>query len=157
MHILDISTPDAPALVSTYAHVTSCDPVVVDDQHAFVTLRSGTLCQGFTNQLEVIDISNLASPQLVTTYAMTNPHGLGKDGNTLFICDGTDGLKVYDASDVNHIDSKMLAHFTSIQATDVIPLNGVLMMMGAEGIYQYNYDNKDEIKLLSVIPITHED
>lgn len=155
MLILDITDPDVPSLLSTYTHITSCDPVVVDDEHAFVTLRSGTTCQGFTNQLEVIDITNLASPQLTNTYEMVNPHGLGKDGNTLFVCDGTAGLKVYDAAQVNIIDQKMLAHFSSIQATDVIPLNDVLMMMGADGIYQYDYSDIHDIKLLSVIPIAH--
>jgi hypothetical protein len=75
MYILDISSPETPTQISNYQHVRSCDPVVVDEKYAYVTLRSGTQCQGFTNQLEVIDISNLKSPQLLKTYPMTNPHG----------------------------------------------------------------------------------
>jgi hypothetical protein len=97
MYILDISDPASPSKISTYQHIRSCDPVVVDDQYAYVTLRSGTICQGFTNQLEVIDISDLTAPTLLQTYPMTNPHGLGVDGKTLFICDGSDGLKTRPA------------------------------------------------------------
>jgi len=151
MHILDISTPESLTLVSTYQHVQSCDPVVVDDKYAYVTLRSGTTCQGFTNQLEVINIENLASPQLLYTYTMTNPHGLGIDEGTLFICDGDDGLKAFDASDVSKISENLLAHYKDINATDVIPLGNILLMIGADGIFQYDYSNPKDIKLLSQI------
>lgn len=157
MHIVDISSPESPQRISTYQHIRSCDPVVVDDQYAYVTLRSGTTCQGFTNQLEIIDISDLSSPQLLKTYPMTNPHGLGIDENTLFICDGADGLKAFDASDVDKIDQRQIAHFKDIDAFDVIPLNDVLMMIGGDGIFQFDYSNRNEMRLLSKIDVTHED
>lgn len=155
MYIMDISTPESPVHISTYQHVRSCDPVVVDDQYAYVTLRSGTTCQGFTNQLEVIDVTNLTSPQLVKVYPMTNPHGLGIDDHTLFICDGDDGLKAYNAADVNTIDQNMLAHYKDINAFDVIPFNDILMMIGSDGIFQYDYSNPEKITLLSTINVTH--
>jgi hypothetical protein len=157
MYIFSVSTPAAPSLISTYAHVRSCDPVIVDGNYAYVTLRSGTACQGFTNQLEVIDITNLQSPQLIKTYSMTNPHGLGKDNETLFICDGEAGLKVYDASDINAIDSKQLAHHQDIHAYDVIPFNNVLMMIGEDGLFQYDYADPKNIKLLSHIVVSNEE
>jgi hypothetical protein len=152
MHIMDITTPESPALLSTYQHIQSCDPVVVDDKYAYVTLRSGSACQGFTNQLEVIDIENLRSPKLLQTYQMTNPHGLGID-KTLFICDGDDGLKAFDVSDVNTISQNLLAHYKNIQAIDVIPFNNILMMIGKDGIFQYDYADPTNIKLLSHISV----
>lgn len=153
MHILNVSNPSAPEKVSTYAHVTSCDPVVVQGDFAYVTLRSGTQCQGFSNQLEVIDIKNLETPQLLKTYQMHNPHGLGIDNNTLFICDGNDGLKVYDATDINSIDQNQVAHYKDIHAFDVIPFNNTLIMIGNDGLFQYDYSNPKDIKLLSTIQI----
>ena len=153
MHIMDISSPESPAMVSTYQHVQSCDPVVVDDKYAYVTLRSGTTCQGFTNQLEVINIENLSSPQLLYTYPMTNPHGLGIDNETLFICDGDDGLKAFDARDVSKISANMLAHYKDINATDVIPLGNVLLMIGEDGIFQYDYTDPSKMALLSHIKV----
>jgi len=156
MHILDVSNPESPVKVSTYQHVRSCDPVVVDENYAYVTLRSGTSCQGFTNQLEVIDISNLSAPQLLKTYPMTNPHGLGIDNATLFICDGNDGLKAFNASDINTIDKNLLAHYKDINATDVIPYKDNLIMIGEDGIFQYDYSNPKEIKLLSTLAVQHE-
>ncbi len=156
MHIMDITDPDLPQLLSTYQHVTSCDPVVVDDKYAYVTLRSGNACQGFTNQLEVINIENLAAPQLLGTYPMTNPHGLGIDGNTLFICDGDAGLKAFDVTDISKISDNMLAHYEDINATDVIPFNSVLMMIGTGGIFQYDYSDPADIRLLSHITLQVE-
>ena len=46
MHIYDNVNPANPVRLSTYEHVQSCDPVVVRDDYAFVTLRSGNECQG---------------------------------------------------------------------------------------------------------------
>jgi hypothetical protein len=157
MYIIDISTPESPVQLSTYQHIRSCDPVVVDDNYAYVTLRSGTTCQGFTNQLEIIDIKNLKSPQLLATYAMTNPHGLGIDDKTLFICDGDDGLKAYDATDINKIDQNQIAHYKDINAMDVIPFNNILMMIGHDGIFQFDYSNPKDIKLLSKIEVSNDE
>jgi hypothetical protein len=156
MHILDISNPSLPVKVSKYEHVRVCDPVVVDDTLAFVTLRSGTQCTGFTNQLEVINIKNLQSPQLIKTYPMTNPHGLGIDQSTLFICDGADGLKIYDAQDVQSIDKNQLAHYSKIHAYDVIPFNDLLIMIGEDGIFQYDYTDPKMIKFLSKLDVADE-
>ncbi|MDH4090137.1 MAG: hypothetical protein OEV74_13500 [Cyclobacteriaceae bacterium] len=153
MHILDITVPESPTKVSTYEHIRSCDPVVVDGNYAYVTLRSGNSCQGFTNQLEVIDIEDLTSPKLLRTYPMTNPHGLGIDNQTLFICDGSDGLKAFDISDINTISEHLLVHYKEINATDVIPFNNILMMIGEDGLFQYDYSDPANIKLLSHIEI----
>jgi hypothetical protein len=155
MYILDASNPAAPTKISTYEHIRSCDPVVVDANYAYVTLRSGSECQGFTNQLEVIDIQDILSPKLLNTYQMSNPHGLGIDDNTLFVCDGDAGLKIFDAKDIDAIDANQLAHYSDINAFDVIPLDNVLMMIGADGLFQYDYSDPANIKLLSHLPV-HE-
>lgn len=153
MHILSLDNPENPAVISTYTHVTSCDPVVVQDGYAYVTLRSGNACAGFTNQLEVIDIHDKTAPSLVKIYPMTNPHGLGVDGDLLFVCDGQDGLKVYKADDVMAIDQNLIKHYESIHAFDVIPHNDRLVMIGEDGLFQYSYADPENITLLSQITI----
>lgn len=157
MHIFDISDRDRPEYISSYNHVNSCDPVIVEGNLAFVTLRSGTECDGFTNQLEVIDISDLRNPRPLHVFPMFNPHGLTKDGNTLFICDGEDGLKVFDASDISTIDQHLIAHDRSIQAYDIIAFNNVAMLIGDDGLYQYDYSDLNNIRLLSTIQINFDD
>jgi hypothetical protein len=153
MHIYDLSTPENPVKLTSYAHINSCDPVVVNGDYAYVTLRSGSQCEGFTNQLEVLDISEITAPSLVKVYPMHNPHGLGIDEDVLFICDGDAGLKIYDAKDKNNIDKNLIKHYWNIHAFDVIPFNNVLMLIGEDGIVQYDYSDLSAIKKLSHIKI----
>lgn len=156
MYIFGLDDPEKPTQISRYAHVRSCDPVVVEGDLAYVTLRSGTTCQGFTNQLEVIDIKDLTNPVLLKIYPMTNPHGLGIDNKNLFICDGDDGLKIYDATDHLKISDNQLAHYKNINTYDVIPYNNVAIMTGKDGIYQFDYSNPKDIKLLSKVTISNQ-
>jgi hypothetical protein len=153
MHIYDNSNPTNPLHLSTYEHVNSCDPVVVNGDLAWVTLRSGNFCAGFTNQLEVINISNARSPKHVKTYPMQNPHGLGIDRSTLFLCEGEYGLKVFDIEDHLKVDQNLKEHFTGHDAFDVIPLGTTLLLIGKDGLYQYDYSDLNEMKLLSKIPV----
>jgi hypothetical protein len=153
MVVLDISVPLSPQWKSFFSHARSCDPVIVDDTLAYITLRTGTNCGGSLNTLDVVNIKDLSIPSLVMSYPMTNPHGLGKDGNILFICDGDAGLKVYDASDPLEISSHLIYTYPDINAFDVIPIGSVLVLIGDDGLYQYNYSNVTNITLLSKIEI----
>lgn len=151
MYIMSIQNPAAPQVLSLYEHVTSCDPVVTDGRYAYVTLRTGRTCTAAAvNQLDIVDIQNVEAPVLVKPYSMTNPNGLGIDGNLLFVCD--DGLKVYDATDVMALELK---HHFRINAFDVIPDNGRLLVIGSDGFYQYTYDD-ESLELLSKIDVTPE-
>lgn len=153
MIIYDLSSPGNPKYISEITHITSCDPVVIEGNYAYVTLRSGTACNGFTNQLDVVDISSITHPFIAKSYAMFNPYGLGIDNHILFICDGDAGLKVYDATDPLSINLHQIAHFENIKTYDVIPMDGLLMLIGDDGLYQYDYSNLDSLQLLSHIPI----
>ncbi len=151
MFIYNINNPDNPVLAGQFAHVRSCDPVIADDNFAYVTLRSGTACQGFTNQLDVLQLNNLTDPQLLKSYDFNNPHGLSKDGNLLFICDGNAGLKVYDASDVMNL--KLIKQISNLETYDVVAYNNIALVVAKDGLYQYDYSNLNEIRLLSKIGI----
>jgi hypothetical protein len=154
MFIFNVNNPDVPTPAGEFSHVRTCDPVIADDTHAYVTLRSGTTCQGFTNQLDILKLNNVNDPVHQKTYPLTNPHGLSKDGNLLFICDGNDGLKVFNAADV--MDLKEVAHVTGIDTYDVIAMNKVALVIAKDGLYQYNYTNPADMKLLSRIGITRK-
>lgn len=153
IYIYDNTNPLNPAYVSQYDHITACDPVVVDDNYAYFTLSNDAPCHMGVNQLEVVDITDLAHPTLKITVPMTNPHGIGIDNKKLFICDKQDGLKVYNTTDVMQIANNQIAHFANINAADVIPFNNRLMMIGDDGLYQYDYSNVENITLLSRIPV----
>ena len=151
MFIYSISNPSNPTVLGQSFHVRSCDPVVTDGNHAFVTLRSGTPCQGFTNELDVLDVSNTSNPQFLTKYSMNNPFGLAKSGNLLFICDGKEGLKIFNASDVWNIEE--IKRIQLVDPYDVIAENGLAIVVAATGIYELNYSDPENIKVISHITI----
>lgn len=152
MFIYDISTRTNPVLLSEFWHVGACDPVFVQDDLAYVTLRSGNICDGFTDQMEVIDISNPSNPTLLKTYPMDNPHGLSIADNTLFLCEGDYGLKVFDIED--HMDIDELEHYKDFSTYDVIALpNNLLLVIGSDGFYQYDYSDVNNLQELSKITV----
>ena len=152
MFIYSTEDPNNPAFVSEFAHVRSCDPVVVEGNYAYVTLRNGNpTCGGFENQLDIIDITNMSNPQLIRTYEMQEPHGLGIDDGTLFICDKGAGLKVYDVEDPQEIE--LIKQDRAVEVKDVIPFNNKLFAIGDNGFLLFDYSNLDDIKELSAIPV----
>ena len=153
MFIYDNTHPENPTFVSSFSHATSCDPVVANDSMAYVTLRSGNTCAGTQNQLDVLDVRDVYHPTLIASYQMENPHGLGIDAGVLFLCEGEHGLKVFDTSDSYSIDQHQIAHFEDIHAFDVIPMNGILIVIGDDGIYQYDYSDLANIRLLSTLTV----
>lgn len=155
MFIYDNSNPSNPTYMSEFQHADACDPVFVDGDFAYVTLRSGTLCQNFTNQLDVIDITNLNNPSLVSTTQMSNPHGLTVADEKLYLCEGDEGLKVFDVSNKQTIAENQLFHDNSLTTYDIIkvPNANRLLVVGKGGFYQYNSDNPADLKLLSQIVV----
>ncbi|MBD0368901.1 MAG: hypothetical protein ICV53_22685, partial [Flavisolibacter sp.] len=152
MFIYNISDADNPMPLGQFSHVRSCDPVIADDNHAYVTLRSGTTCQGFSNQLDVLSIDDITKPNLIKTYPMTNPHGLSKDEDLLFICDGKDGLKVYDAKDANNV--KLITTISGMETYDVITDNNIAIVVAKDGLYQFDYSDRNNIRQISKISLS---
>lgn len=150
MYIYDISSPATPTFVSEFEHGTACDPVVVDGDYAYVTLRGGNACGAISSGLFIVDISNINKPELTAEYPMDEPYGLGVKEEKLFVCDGDSGLKVYDKSNVE--DLQALNHFKNINTFDVIPLENTLLMVGEDVLYQYDYLDND-IALLSTLQL----
>lgn len=153
MHIYDISTPAQPHYLSRFEHARLCDPVVTDGIHAFVTLRSGGFCGGSQNQLDVLRVTNLLQPTPVRSYELSNPHGLAREGNLLFVCDGDAGVKVYDCTDPANL--QLLEKVPVSGTYDVIAQNGTLYLVSANGLYQYNYGtgtNYRPLQLKSIVP-----
>lgn len=151
MKIYDNLSPQKPTLISEYVHIQSCDPVVVQDNYAYVTLRDGTACRRGINQLDVVDISNVQSPKVVFSLPMQNPHGLGIDGKDLFVCEGDYGLKVFDLA--NPVQPKLTQTLADVKSFDVIPFRKSLIVTGKDGLYQYDYSDKTKLNMLSKIAV----
>ena len=149
MYIYDVSSPVSPRQISFYEHVVACDPVVSDGDYAYVTLSSvQQRCWRPVNELQIIDLKNMQSPQLLKQYPMDGPRGLAINNDTLWVCDN--GLKVFDVSDKTNIVE--LFHFSDIPAYDVILDNNRALVIGEAGFTQYILE-ADTIRKLSEINI----
>lgn len=158
MRIYSLSVPTVPNYVADFWHVTSCDPVVISDGYAYVTLRGGNTCGGSVNRLDVLQLSSdYKNNTLLASYPLHGPYGLGVDDQTLFVCDGDAGLKIFDIEDKLHIDDHIISSFSNINTYDVIPQNNYLFMIGDDGFYQYDYSDLQNIKQVSFIPVVKED
>ena len=158
MFIYSIADPANPAALGAFSHACFNDPVIADDQYAYVTLRSTentTNCWGVAavqrNELDIVNIQNILQPSLTKIYDMAEPKGLSKDGDHIWICDGKAGLKIYNAADVH--DLKLIRKIDNINPFDVICLGTIAIVVADEGIYQYDYTNINNIKLVSKIAI----
>ena len=155
MFIYDNSNPIHPTFLSEFQHSRACDPVFVSGNHAYVTLRSGTWCDGFTNQLDVINIEDLTNPYEVASYPMDNPHGLSIKDDVLYLCEGESGLKVFNIEDVNNIDGNRIDEVKDFNTYDAIsiPNKEVLLVVGEDGLYQFDTSEPSNLKELSVISV----
>ncbi len=152
MLIYSVADPLAPVYQSAISHTFGCDPVIVDNDLAYVTIHSGTRCGQSTNELMIVDVKDVKNPKMLVSYGMTQPKGLGIDAGKLFLCD--DGLKIYKISSPETLLANKLAHYTGMNGFDVIPLNNTLMMIADDGLYQYDYSDINNIKQISKIAIT---
>ncbi len=148
--------PQQTASVGYEFPILPCDPVVANDTYAYVTLHDGDSqgpCAGMNNvnQLKIFDVTDIYNPEEIAVYPMFRPKGVGIDGNILFVCDDLEGLKIFDVS--NPLEIQMLHQFSHFQAFDVIPLGGLLLCVGTDNIYQFDYSNINDIQEISRIPI----
>jgi len=154
MHIVSVEDPDNPQHLSTFWHTTACDPVYIDGDYAYVTLRDGTECEGFANQLDVVSIKDLFNPRLVNSFPMHHPIGLSVRNDHLYLCDDDAGLKVFDAKFPDLVGNNLVKEIKNISAIDAIALPGrpVLMIIGRDGLYQFDISEPANPLPLSVIP-----
>jgi len=151
MRIFSVTNPEQPVYTGEVTHWRGCDPVVAENNIAYVTVRGGGPCGGDISELDVIDISNINKPVLLKTYPMQNPYGLGIYNNTLGVCDGDAGFKIYNVAQSTNL--QLLSIFNSIKAFDVIMNDTVALLIAKDGMYQYNISNKLSPVLLSKLPV----
>lgn len=148
MFIYGISNPEQPIYISEAQHFRSCDPVIANENYAFVTLFSENICDGGLNELQIYDITDISNPMLINSRNLIHPKGIGLFENYLFVCD--DVIKIFDISDPTQIT---LANSIDKAVFDVVIYQNKLHAIGDDGLYQYSLNpaNIEEITILSSI------
>lgn len=149
MYIYSIANPDQPASLGMVSHLRACDPVIANDSIAYVTVRSGSTCGGNINALIVYDIRQILYPDQRNAIPLTSPYGLGMQGNRLFVCDGTNGLKVFDITQPYY--PTQIQSLNGETFYDCIPYDTLLICMIEGGMALYDISNPNQINLLSKI------
>lgn len=138
---------ETPNFISNIRHILGCDPVIVDKDVAFSTVRGGTACR--TTNLSQLNIYNVANPSqsyLIRSEPMTEPYGLGIKDDLLFVCQGKNGLFVYQY-DQGNLSFKH--SYPDIHAFDVIVNGNILIVTADNGLFQFDISDKNNVVYLS--------
>lgn len=147
MHIVGLQDEFNPAYTSSFIHATGCDPVVVEEDIAYITVRGGNSCGAIEDQVNVIDVSDITSPVEYSTYFLSSPYGLGVKDNVLYVCND-DGINVFNAENPSDI---VLENTYNIDSKDVIPLSSHLISVGENVIHQFNYTDNFGLELIGTV------
>jgi hypothetical protein len=160
MRILSLDTPELPSMIGSFWHPNSCDPVYPYDEVIYLTLRGGDFggCFGDQNALwvlEGVNRSNLINNKFVNTnvlqeIAMKSPYGMTMIGDKLYVGEGANGLKIFDAT--NRKQLSLLSWDKSVAAYDIIPhpsRRDLVLIAGPKGLGQYKIGNDNHFDLLS--------
>lgn len=143
MYVFSISDEANPSQLGTASHVRACDPVVANDSIAYVTVRTGTNCGGNRNALFVYDVRQVLQPVEKNVVPLENPHGLGMNANRLYVCNGSNGMNVYDIT--NPLLPKLIKKINDDTYFDVIPTDNLLICMVQGGTVLYQYESTQEL------------
>lgn len=147
MHIVGLQDEFNPVYTSSFTHATGCDPVVVEGNTAYITVRGGNSCGAIEDQVNVIDVSDITMPTEYSTYFLSSPYGLGIRDQVLYVCNDA-GINVFNAQNPNEI---VLVNTFEITSKDVIPLPSHLISVGENVIHQYNYADNFGLELISTL------
>lgn len=145
MAIYDVSA-GYPVMLDMYQHIQSCDPVVADETHAYVTLNSNSGCNG-VSQLDILNVTNLTNIQLVNTRPMDNPKGLCIKGDRLYVCNN--GIDVFDIS--NRDNPIFLRKLAVGDAVDIIAYKETFFITTPTGVRIIDIQESGEVVNRSVL------
>lgn len=149
MYIYSISDAANPSKLGTASHVRACDPVVANDNVAYVTVRSGSTCGGSANTLFVYDITQVLQPREMNAIPVESPWGLGLNGDMLYVCNGLNGMSIYDVSQPYY--PTLVQQIYDATYYDVIVYGDLLICMVEGGTLLYEIQGNGQIIKMGMI------
>lgn len=136
MYIFSLDNPVNPIKEGSVEHFRACDPVVANDTLAYVTLTNRSQCGGGRDELHVYGVKSIQYPVLLYTQEMKSPGGLGIRHNALYICQGTNGMAIFDLK--NPVKPKLIYELLDDNYVDVIPYGDLLIAYVQKGVKFYD-------------------
>lgn len=98
--IYSLANPEQPARVSQFNYfIPGKDPVVAIDSVAYSTTRN---FNGQGGNLNIVNIKNLENPVSEGNIFIPDPYGLAVNGNALYVCNGSNGISIFNRSNAFH-------------------------------------------------------
>jgi hypothetical protein len=127
-----------------------CDPVVAKDTVAYATLRTNGPCGGTQSLLAVYNIKDITNPVQVFTYPVSEPYGLGYEGDVLYVCDKQAGLLLFDISRP-YEPALINVQINDGSYVDVIPYQNTLICRTTTGVILYDItDNRNPVLIKNI-------
>lgn len=153
MLIFDIATDGTPELrTSDYEYIKSCQPVAFNGQYAYVSVRNDDECRTSVsaNEIQILDITDILNPTIISSFSMGSPQGIGISDNTLFVCDKQNGFTALDVTNPLAIVSLAIFPFYT---KEVIVLENTVLAFSNTQIYQFDYSDLNNIYLVSTFDL----
>jgi hypothetical protein len=126
VYIYDLQNPASPKYVSQMIHVRAWDPVVVQSNIAYVTLRNAD--QYPWDRLEIIGLNDFTNMTVLSITPMSYPQGLAVRGKYAYVCDTYNGLEICNVS-----NPQVVTRFNfniGFVSYDAITYNDLLIITG---------------------------
>lgn len=159
LYIINLNDRAAPKLASKKTRreelINACDPVVVQDDFAYSTVKIVTNRCGRRSSrsaLLVYDISNKSKPIELNEYPLGEPNGLGVAGRLLFVCDSrTDAVVVFDNSNPKALIRRHDLSIPMVDPYDIIINNDKMIISTSKGFNIYNIADLEDIFFVGTI------
>ena len=150
LRIFSLNDSTSFEFAGEFGSINYCNEIELKDSIIFVVGRVSNLCPSPDNKLDLFSIKEPENLILIKSIALGSPRGLVIWDNLLFVCQGKEGLTVFDIS--NSLEPIILKSFANIEANDIVVENDRLLVESEAGFTQYNYIN-DTLLPLSFIPL----
>jgi hypothetical protein len=149
MFIFDRSDPASPKPVSRIEHFRACDPVVVSNGVAYVTLRGGNRCGESSDVLLCISVADPSNPTILAEESIETPYGLAVEDSMLYVSTGSNGFALFDVT--SPATPTRIAAWADRPTKDFIWSRRILYTLSFDGLLIFDVSKPEAPALLSEI------
>jgi len=159
LYIISIEDPAEPTLLSqtlrSDTFFGSCDPVVVQDNFAYATIKIiENVCGNFgtSSALLVYDVSDPEAPVEIQSINLDIPNGLGIKDDHLIVCDtGAGLLRVFDIGNPNNVVAKTDWDYPMADPIDLIVDEERMIVSSNQDFKVLDVSDLSQIGLVKII------
>ena len=147
--IYGLSNPEKPNRISQFNYfIPGRDPVVAIDSVAYSTTKN---LFGGGGNLNIVNIKNINNPMSMGRLPMQSPNGLAVNRNVLYVCNGTNGISIFDRTDAYNLTLTSEYDDLNENYFDLIVRGNIMICYVASGIVLLDVSNPLQPSFISSI------